>query len=69
MLKRATDCLETALVYVSDVRDEEQDSLYNTPENLEGSERYEKMEEAVESLESAIEEIGNAIENIDSASS
>ena len=34
------------------------------PENLQGSERYEKMEEAADALSDAMEKIGEAMEQI-----
>jgi hypothetical protein len=38
-----------------DIRDNEENYKENMPENLYGSERYEKAEEAVEQIEEAIE--------------
>ena len=46
--------------------DEEREYMENMPENLWGSERYEKAEEAVDNLDEALgslEEIEEAIEN------
>ena len=42
--------------------------LDNMPENLQSSERYEKMEAAIDSLEAAIESIDSAKESIGEAS-
>ena len=56
-LKRANGYLELALGIVSGVLDEEESCLDNIPENLQGSERYEKIETAVDNLESVIESI------------
>ena len=44
LLKLAVQLLERASGYVSQALDAEQDCLDNMPENLQSSERYEKME-------------------------
>ena len=44
-------------VDLSSVRDEEEESLNNMPENLQGSERYEKIEAAYENLDYAHSEL------------
>lgn len=67
LLKKSVDALETASNYISIVLDEEQDSFNNTPENLEGSERYEKMEEAIDKLELALEYIDQSEECVNEA--
>ena len=43
------------------ILDEESDCLDNMPENLEGSERYEAMENAVDSLSDAVDKIEEVI--------
>ena len=65
-LSKAMSLLREAAGYVNDVRDED-DALSNMPENLQYSDRYEKMEKAVDALESASESIESAIDNIDEA--
>lgn len=67
-LKLAVQLLERASGYVSQALDAEQDCLDNMPENLQSSERYEKMEAAIDSLEAAIESIDSAKESIEDAS-
>lgn len=67
-LKDAKMYLERASNIVSKVLDDEQDCLDNMPENLQASERYERMEAAIDKLEEAIEQIDGAKENIDEAS-
>lgn len=52
---------------LSNILDCENDCLENIPENLEGSWKYEKIEEAVDNLESAISSIDNAIEYAENA--
>ena len=68
LLKLAVQLLERASGYVSQALDAEQDCLDNMPENLQSSERYEKMEAAIDSLEAAIESIDSAKESIEEAS-
>ena len=67
-IKKAVLSLETALNIVSDVAGEEMDCLDNIPENLEGSDMYEKINNAVSLLEDAEEKIDEAIENLIEAS-
>ena len=68
-MKRASALLETASGLVSTALEQEEDSLDNMPENLQGSERYEKIEAAVDLLNDASECIDSAIEKINEASS
>ena len=56
------------------IRDEEQEYLDNIPENLQGSEKYGKSEQAIESLDSAAyslenmyDEVSDILGNIDEA--
>lgn len=51
-LSLARELLET-------VRDEEQEAYDNLPENLQESERGQKMEEAVDSLDTAVSDLEN----------
>ena len=60
LLKRAEVHLDQASGLISRARDEEQDALDNCPENLEGSDRHEKMETAVEKLEEALDLVEEA---------
>ena len=53
ILRDALGLLDRSTELVCRAKDEEQDALDSCPENLEGSDRYEKMEEAVEKLEEA----------------
>lgn len=63
-LTNALSFLASASDLLSRAVDEEQDCLDNLPENLQGTERYEKMEDAVSLLESAIENIDEASDKI-----
>lgn len=59
--------LNQAAYTIEQVKDEEQESLGNMPENFECSERYAVMENAVDVLEDCIEKIGevqSALEEI-----
>lgn len=66
-LKAAIILLERASVIVDRALDEEQDCLDNMPENLQMSERYEKMEVAIDHLEDASSDIDNAKNRIEEA--
>lgn len=68
-MKRASALLRTASGLVSTALEQEEDALDNMPENLQGSERYEKIEAAVDLLNDASEYIDSAIEKINEASS
>lgn len=49
------------------VRDEEDEYKENIPENLQGSERYERAEAAVDSLADAIYSLEEALDSIEEA--
>ena len=66
-LRKAEQALNAASEYIEDVLDEEQDSLDNIPENLQGSNRYEQMEIAVDKLNEAIDQIESVKECLDEA--
>ena len=53
------------LVDLEVLRDEEEEYRDNIPENLQGSERYERADECVDGLTEAIDEIERQLENID----
>lgn len=59
--------LKQAYVIVDTALDQEQDCLDNMPENLQYSDRYEKMEAAVDNLENALSHIEDAENSIDEA--
>lgn len=60
--------LSSLISIVTSIKEEEQDKLDNTPENLQNSERYTQMEDAVDYLEEAIDNMEKAYENIDNVS-
>lgn len=68
-LSEAHSLLGKAVSIVEQVKDDEQNSFENLPENLQSSERGEVMEEAVNELQMAIDSISDAIEHIDCAQS
>ena len=59
-LKDALNMLSNAAAIVESVCDNEQDCVDNSPENLQGTDTFEHMEEAVESLNDALEKIDDA---------
>lgn len=68
LLKESKTLLDRASDLISKVLEEEENCLDNMPENLQASENYERIEDAIDKLESAIEHIDNAQEDIDDAS-
>lgn len=66
-LREVLSLLDSAADTVNAVCDKEQDCVDNYPENLQGTELFEKMENAVDSLSDAIESIFEAKESIESA--
>ncbi|MEG1926639.1 MAG: hypothetical protein RR415_12935 [Ruthenibacterium sp.] len=59
-LKDAMNMLSNAAAIVGSVCDNEQDCVDNYPENLQGTDTFEHMEEAVDSLNDALERIDDA---------
>lgn len=59
-LKKVCELLNQASNIVSEVLDEEQDCLDNMPENLQYSDRYERMEAAISNLEDGLSSIESA---------
>ena len=66
-LQDAIAHLGQAAQIVERVRDDESESMNNMPENLQGTERYETMENAVDALEEAITNINDANDLIEQA--
>lgn len=67
MNKKRRELLKSAMPFLTQVAsiieratEQESDCLDNIPENLQDSDRYEKMEKTVENLEAALEYIENA---------
>lgn len=56
--------LSEAVEIITFARDEEQEAFENLPENLQYSERGERMEESIASLDEALDAIEAAVEGI-----
>ena len=67
LLRSAQEHLEKAETIIQMAVDQEQDAMDSLPENLQGSEQYEKMESAVDSLEAALDHINDAKESLEDA--
>lgn len=68
LLKTAVGFLEKAEEIVERVSDDEQDCLDNMPENLQSSEKYERMEDVIDNLDVVMGHIDNAKDYINEAS-
>ena len=66
-LLKAIDAIEATLGIVNNVKDEEEDAMYNYPENLQGTEIYETMEVAVDTMEEVISAIEDAVDSLNNA--
>ena len=66
-LKDAIYHLNKAQTIVEQVNDQEDDVLSNVPDNLQASERYEKIEDAIDKLNDASEKIDEARDCIEEA--
>ena len=66
-MQDAIEHLGRAVHIVESVREEESESMENTPEGLQGTDRYEAMEIAVDALDDAIESINEANDSIEQA--
>jgi len=66
-LRDALKLLSNASVIVGNVCDDEQDCMENYPENLQSTDRFEGMEDAVESLNDALEKLDDAKGSIELA--
>lgn len=66
-LKEAMLLIERAEAITERMCDKEQDCLDNIPENLQGTDRYDMIEQAAEKLEEAVEKLSEAKELIQEA--
>lgn len=64
-LNRLQEDMEILMEEIETITDEECEYRDNMPENLQGSERYEKAEAACDALESAKDELESAKDSID----
>ena len=63
----AIKLLNEVELVIEKVLEEEEGCIDNYPENLQGTEKYESMEDSAEDLRDALEGIGEAREHISSA--
>ncbi len=66
-LRSAVTMLSNAMTVVDNVHDDESDCVESCPENLQNSERYESMVNAVDVLEEAMGSIDEAIDQLKEA--
>lgn len=66
-LEKVVELLENAKGILEDLRDEETEYRDNIPENLQGSDKYDKADCACEILDSAVDNLDEAISNINEA--
>lgn len=66
-LREALGLIGRAITITENVCDKEEDALDSCPENLQGTERYEAMENAVDNLNDAVERLEEAQEQIEAA--
>ncbi len=66
-LREALEKLSAAEIILDAVCDKEQDCLDGYPENLQGTDAYEKIENAVDSLNDALEMLSGTKERIEEA--
>lgn len=66
-VSRAIRSLDSAIQIANFALYEERFALGNMPENLEGSERYEAMENAVDHLEDAVDSMKDAMRDLEAA--
>lgn len=64
-LKTILEEIEEIKNRLEDVLSEEEEAFDNIPENLQGTERYEKAEEIISYLEDAISELDESISSIE----
>lgn len=63
-LQSAIELMESAAGLVEEVRDEEEETLANIPDNLLGSDRAEKMEECIALLSEVQDELEDRVNEI-----
>lgn len=63
------DIISEMIGIFDDIREDEENYADNMPENLHGSQRYERAEEAVDQISEAIEHLEEATESIEEAMS
>lgn len=66
-LRKAIETIDVVRLSIESVLDEEGDSLNNFPENLQMSDRYVSIENAVDCLDDAVDNLQQATESISHA--
>ena len=66
-LKNILDQFEVLMSSLENLQQEEEDYRDNMPENLQGSKKYEKADEAVSNLEDAVNSLEDVISSIEAA--
>jgi hypothetical protein len=63
-IKYVLDDIDNVIVALTEIRDEEQSSLDNMPENLAFSDKYSEMEDNIQALDNAIEALDEVVFSI-----
>lgn len=63
-IKYVLDDIDNVIVALTEIRDEEQSSLDNMPENLSFSDKYSEMEDNIQALDNAIEALDEVVFSI-----
>lgn len=66
-IREIIEKLEELKGMIEDIQYDEEEYRDNIPENLQGSERYEKADEACDNLSDAVDNLDEAISNMESA--
>lgn len=66
-LRKAISMIEVALDIVNSAKEDEEDAMYNYPENLQGTETYDNMEVAVDTMEEATFAIEDGVDSLNNA--
>lgn len=66
-LRTLADQLGEIMTELEMLKEEEKTYLYNIPENLQGSERYEAAESAIDNLDTACDDLYEVINSIEEA--
>ena len=66
-LREITDQLETLQELLQELQEQEEEYRDNMPENLQGSEKYERADKACSNLSDAYDSLQDAIANITAA--
>jgi len=65
MIRKVIEKLDDARLLLDEIREEEEEYRDNIPENLQGSERYEKADSAVYEMEDAVGALEEMVSNLE----